>query len=54
LLKSASHVLVKSWEIIEPEVGLSDCLMSEIQIKDDMNLGLDFKQDPVTFWGSTL
>jgi hypothetical protein len=36
LLKSVSIVVMKILEIIEPEVGLSDCLKSEIQINSGM------------------
>jgi hypothetical protein len=34
LLKNVSIVVMKNSEINEPEVGLSDCLKSEIQINN--------------------
>jgi hypothetical protein len=36
LLKKESIVVKRNSEIIEPEVGLSDCLRSEIQINSVM------------------
>jgi hypothetical protein len=36
LLKGVSIVVKEKLKIIEPEVGLSDCLKSEIQINSGM------------------
>jgi hypothetical protein len=46
---------MKNLELNEPKVKLSDCPKSEFRLTMGWDeLGLNFKQDPVTFCGCTM